>query len=286
MRRGIACLPILAALAGLIGGACGLGDRPETTEPDPLPTGTLQLAASSTEYPGPCLHERCAPGTPVYLSADYHGLNPATAVIGLPDWGRFRLGISCVATGFVIIRIGPDSAVCTKLGKCTEAQLATLTESQIDWVRTYYPQEVPFYHICQKHGFGWYDAVTVRPGYYLAIANSVSAIWGLVDGHGTMDTYAYYGNGGVYQPVGCSSPCSGKTCGQLDEFGQTCCRNGCDNKCTPVTCSTCRKPNACGSACVINAGGCCGNDCCGYCTSSGSCDRSGCYGGCGPYYCY
>ena len=34
-------------------------------------------AASSTDYPGPCAGETYAPPGPIYLSADYHGLNPA-----------------------------------------------------------------------------------------------------------------------------------------------------------------------------------------------------------------
>src|SRR5262245_31238032 len=81
----------------------------------PLPA----YAASSRDYPGPCFGERNAGGVPLYLAADYHGLNPAFGVIVLPDTGRFRLGISCVATGFAVNRVGPDSALCTLRGRCT-----------------------------------------------------------------------------------------------------------------------------------------------------------------------
>src|SRR5262245_44560286 len=75
--------------------------------------GPRVLAASSTDYPGPCSAEATAPGTPLYLSADLaRGLRPL-GFIELPDVGRFRLGISCVYTDFYVLRTGPDSALCT-----------------------------------------------------------------------------------------------------------------------------------------------------------------------------
>lgn len=124
-------------------------------------------------------------------------------VVFLPQTGRFRLGISCVATAFMIVRVGPDSALCLSRGKCTEDQLSALTQADFDFVRTYFPAQVPFTHVCGKHGFGWYDAVNVPAGPYLAMAASGSRFFGLVDGHGTMDTYAFIGNNGDYQPVNC-----------------------------------------------------------------------------------
>jgi hypothetical protein len=162
-------------------------------------------AASSQDYPGPCMGEQVAvsvPETPLYLSADYHGLNPDFGIIFMPDVGRIRLGISCVATGYVVVRVGPDSALCTLRGRCTEDQLRGLTQQDVEAVLGI-PGEVPFFHICQKHGFGWYDAIHVAPGIYLAIALSGSGFFGLVDGHGTADTYSFFGNGGAYQPVNC-----------------------------------------------------------------------------------
>jgi hypothetical protein len=186
--------------------------------------GEAELAASSSDYPGPCSNEQTVPGTPQYLSADYHGVNPDARVITMPDVGRIRAGISCVGTAFIILRIGPDSAVCQALGKCTQGDLSTLTPSDISYLQSYYPGQVPLYHVCSKHGFGWYDAVGVAPGTYLAVANSGSALWGFFEGHGTMDTYAYYGNGGAYQPVNCSPPvvCGDGICNYYGESCYTC----------------------------------------------------------------
>jgi hypothetical protein len=140
--------------------------------------------ASSRDYPGPCIGETNAVGVPLYLAADYHGTNPVFGVVILSDTGRFKLGISCVATGFVVVHVGPDSALCTVRGLCTPDQLMGLTQADIETVQGI-PNEVPFFHICQKHGFGWYDAVNVPAGIYVAIADSQSGFFGLVDGHGT-----------------------------------------------------------------------------------------------------
>ena len=114
-------------------------------------------AASSTDYPGPCAGETYAPPGPIYLSADYHGLNPAVGFLSMPAAGRIRLGISCVATGFAVARVGADSALCTLRGRCTFDDLQGLTEQDIDAVRGL-PGEVPFFHICRKHGFAPVDA--------------------------------------------------------------------------------------------------------------------------------
>jgi cysteine-rich repeat protein len=223
--------------------------------------------ASSRDYPGPCAGETTAAGVPLFLAADYHGANPVYGVVVLADTGRFRLGISCVGTGFVVARVGPDSALCTVRGRCTPDDLLGLTEDDIDAVRSN-PGEVPFFHICEKHGFGWYDAVGVAPGIYLAIAKSGSAVWGFVDGHGTMDTYAYVGNGGAYQPVNCPRPpvCGngivepGETCDDFNTAAGDCCSPTCTvepagsacpgdgDLCTPGTCDgagTCLHENAC-----------------------------------------
>ena len=94
------------------------------------------VAASSRDYPGPCAGETVASGVPLFLAADYHGANPVYGVVILNDTGRFRLGISCVATGFVVVRVGPDSALCTVRGRCTPDDLLGLTEDDIDAVRS------------------------------------------------------------------------------------------------------------------------------------------------------
>ena len=74
------------ALAGLL--VCGILAAPAAR------------GASSRDYPGPCIGETNAVGVPLYLAADYHGTNPVFGVVILSDTGRFKLGISCVATGF------------------------------------------------------------------------------------------------------------------------------------------------------------------------------------------
>jgi cysteine-rich repeat protein len=220
-------------------------------------------AASSRDYPGPCAGEVNASGVPLYLSADYRGQNPVFGVVILNETGRFKLGISCVATGFVVVRVGPDSALCTVRGLCTPSELLGLSELDIEAVRGI-PGQVPLFHICRKHGFGWYDATGVAPGIYVAAARSDSAVWGLVEGHGTMDTYAFTGNGGVFQQVNCPRPPT-PVCGNfIVDAGETCDDgNRVDGDC-------------CSASCTADPGGtpCPGNgDLCspGVCSGSGFC---------------
>ena len=163
-------LPVVLTALSLVG--CGVVEEGAAQEDAAL--ARTEQAASSWDYPGPCQAETTVPGTPQYLSSDYHGRNPDTRVIFMPDIGRFRLGISCVGTGFIIIRIGPDSALCQYLGKCEQWQLATINEWDVNWVESNVPGDLPFKHVCKKHGFGWYDAVGVPPGTYLAVAHTRS----------------------------------------------------------------------------------------------------------------
>jgi cysteine-rich repeat protein len=223
--------------------------------------GALAHAASSRDYPGPCIGETVASGVPLYLSADYRRANPVFGVVVLGAPGRFKLGISCVATGFVVVRVGPESALCTMRGRCTPSELLGLTAEDIEAIR-FLPQEVPFVHICRKHGFGWYDATAVQPGVFVAAALSVSSLWGLVDGHGTMDTYAFTGNGGAFQQVNCARP---PVCGNfVVEPGETCDDgNRQDGDCCSATCTS----DPAGTACPGNG------DLCtpGLCNGSGAC---------------
>jgi cysteine-rich repeat protein len=232
-------------------------------------TASLARAASSQDYPGPCFGEANATGVPLYLSADYHGANPVFGVVILNDTGRFRLGISCVATGFVVIRVGPDSALCTQLGLCTPDQLmAGLNPDVIRWVQASFPVEVPFFQECAKHGFGWYDAVGVPAGIYLAAAQSVSRFGGFVDGHGTMDTYAYVGNGGAYQPVNCPRP---PVCGNfLIQPGESCDDgNTTSGDCCSSTCSVEPPGSSCGGDGDLCTPGLC--DGAGFCLHQNAC---------------
>ena len=229
-----------------------------------LLSATVGWSASSRDYPGPCFGESNAAGVPLYLSSDYRGANPVFGVIVLNATGRLRLGISCVATGFTVFKVGPDSAMCTLRGRCTPDQLQGVTEADIEAVR-FLPNEVPFFHICQRHSFGWYDATGVPAGIYVAAAKSVSAVWGLVQGHGTMDTYAYAGNGGVYQPVNCPPP---PVCGNwIVEPGESCDDgNAVDGDCCSATCGF----ESAGSACASTG------DLCtpGLCNGAGTCQHA------------
>src|SRR5262245_43844009 len=220
-------------------------------------------AASSRDYPGPCTGEVNAGGVPLYLAADYRGQNPAFGVVILGNTGRFKLGISCVGTGFVVVRVGPDSALCTVRGLCTPDQLQALSENDIEAVRSI-PNQVPFFHICRKHGFGWYDATNVPAGIYLAIAKSASALWGFVEGHGTMDTYAFVGSGGNFQPVNCPRPPT-PVCGNfIVDAGETCDDgNRVDGDCCSSTCSAAPPGTPCpGNGDLCSPGTCNGTGAC------------------------
>jgi hypothetical protein len=177
------------------------------------------LAASSTDYPGPCSGEATAtslPATPLYLSADVDTRERHAGFIIMPEVGRLRLGISCVSTYFIVVRAGPDSALCTSLGLCTEDAQGRVTVDQLAAIQSV-PNQLLFFHDCVKHGFGWYDELSVPPGYYMALAWSYHGVF--FSGHGTMDTYAFFGNGGVYQPVNCAPPGGGGGGGGGDDGG-------------------------------------------------------------------
>ena len=178
-----------ALLAGLLkaGAGCDAATPTEGSPTAALPEQAVtvaQSAATSTDYPGPCQNEVTAPGTPAFLSVDIRTKPFDARIINLAAPGRFRLGISCVYTEFKLTRLGDGQVV--------------------------------FRHQCNKHGFGWYDAVNLPAGSYRATAEARRLSFDgiqLVLGHGTMDTYAYVGNGGAYQPVNCSPQGSGGSCG-------------------------------------------------------------------------
>lgn len=189
--------------------------------------------------------------------------------------GRAKLGISCVASGYGMFRVGPDSRMCIDRGKCSASQ--TPTKEDVDYLSSHYgASEVPLYHICTKHGFGWYDVYNIRPGMYAAFASSVTAKWGTVDGHGTMDTFWYEQNA-------CTPSCSGKMCGQSDGCGGTCYSG---SGCTAVSCATCQQADSLGVSCVASANGsyCPGGSCqYGTCQCTPSCSGKTCgsSNGCG-----
>jgi hypothetical protein len=140
-------------------------------------------AASSKDYAGPCANEATAPGTPQFISVDVRTKPTDERIINLTAPGRLRLGISCVYTEFKVTRLGDGQVV--------------------------------FQHRCNKHGFGWYDSANLPAGSYRAFAEAKRISfegYTPVQGHGTMDTYAYVGNGGAFQPVNCS-PSQGPTPG-------------------------------------------------------------------------
>ena len=156
MRRQLHCLLLSVALTGGAGASAA-------------------VAASSTDYPGPCANESTAPGTPQFISVDIRTKPTDARVINLAAPGRLRLGISCVYTEFKVTRLGDGQVV--------------------------------FQHRCNKHGFGWYDVANLPAGSYRATAEARRISFegfNAVEGHGTMDSYAYTGNGGAFQPVNCS----------------------------------------------------------------------------------
>ena len=147
-------------------------------------------AASSKDYAGPCANESTAAGTPQFLSVDVRTRPTDARVINLTAPGRLRLGISCVYTEFKVTRLGDGQVV--------------------------------FQHRCNKHGFGWYDAANLPAGSYRATAEARRISFegfNPVEGHGTMDTYAYVGNGGAFQPVNCSPQASPPAPGPTPVFG-------------------------------------------------------------------
>ena len=141
----------------------------------PMELGSVEFAQSSRDYPGPCTNEATSPDSAKFLSSDVATKPFDSAIINLPQTGRQRLGISCVNTLFKVIALGSGNTV--------------------------------FQHRCTKHGFGWYDATNLPAGAYRLTAESRSFIVAnVLEGHGTMDSYGYFGNGGAFQPVNCAPP--------------------------------------------------------------------------------
>jgi Domain of unknown function (DUF4214) len=136
-------------------------------------------------------------------------LSTDAAVVTLSEPGRIVMGISCKASGFGILRVGDDSVLCRVYGKCGVRDLTTnsITRSLLDQIRSSYPGDLPFYHICVEHGFGWYETSNIPAGTWLVFANSQTGFFGLVDGNGTADVYAYVGNGGAYQATWAGNAC-------------------------------------------------------------------------------
>jgi len=125
--------------------------------------------------------------------------------------GRIVMGISCVSTGYGILRVGDDSALCRVFGKCSVRDLDTINEPLLDQIYASYRAELPFYHKCREHAFGWYETANIPAGSWLVFSKSVGPggpwTFGFVDGHGTADTYAYVGNGGAYQATWAGNSC-------------------------------------------------------------------------------
>src|SRR5262249_4479959 len=96
----------------------------------------VAAGASSRDYPGPCTGEMVASGVPLFLAADYHGANPVYGVVILSDTGPVPTRHLMRCHGFVVVRVGPDSALCTVRGRCTPDDLLGLTEDDVDAVRS------------------------------------------------------------------------------------------------------------------------------------------------------
>jgi hypothetical protein len=128
-------------------------------------------------------------------------------LVTLTEPGRIVMGISCIATGYGILRVGDDSALCQVYGKCAVADLLTLDQAFLDNLHANYPGDLPFYHICREHHFGWYETANIPAGNWLVFAQSDSRKFGLIDGHGTADVFAYVGNGGINQATWAPNSC-------------------------------------------------------------------------------
>jgi len=139
--------------------------------------------------------------TPDYTNGNL--LSNDGLLVTFSEPGRIVMGISCVSTGYGILRVGDDSSLCRVFGKCSVRDLNTITEPLLDSIAANFPAELPFYHKCQEHAFGWYETANIPAGSWLVFSKSVGPggpwTFGFVDGHGTADTYAYVGNGGLYQ---------------------------------------------------------------------------------------
>ncbi|HTM23478.1 MAG TPA: hypothetical protein VL172_23305 [Kofleriaceae bacterium] len=181
-------------------------------------------------YPG---ETQLSPG-PQNLMTDYHehwGWIPYRytyirsrdgTVVHFDQPGRIKMGISGKASGIVIARINPGSALCNLFGgTCEVWELNTVSKEMIEYLIDHTPgcyrtsgwggtgttqttgatcPDFPFYHAFGSHGFGWYDALNIPPGDYMIGASSQSVVFGTTDGHATFNIAAYQGNGGNWQP--------------------------------------------------------------------------------------
>jgi hypothetical protein len=139
-----------------------------------------------------------ATATPDYVNGNL--LKTDAVLVTLSEPGRIVMGISCRGTGFGILRVGDDSALCQRYGKCSVRDFATLDQSIVQQIQQTDPGDVPFFDICILHGFGWYETSNIPAGTWLAFASSN-------DYHGTADTYAYVGNGGISQATWAGNAC-------------------------------------------------------------------------------
>ncbi len=137
--------------------------------------------------------------------------------------GRMTIGISGKASGVVVIRIDPGSALCNQFGgTCEPNELNQVKEEHIwnalqqnPWGCTFdfhwdnyfistgtttsdgsTCPEVPFFHKFASHGFGWYAVTNIPPGDYLVAMVSKVSLLNLYKGHATASVAAYQGIGG------------------------------------------------------------------------------------------
>lgn len=160
----------------------------------------------------PCPNEATAGGktlitryTPDYANGNI--LSTDGVLFTFPEPGRIVMGISCKGTGYGILRVDDGGALCQVYGKCNPRDLNTIDKPLLDSIRANYPQDLPFYHICNSHQFGWYETANIQPGTWLAFGKSESGLFGFYEGHGTADTYGYVGNGGINQATWAGNSC-------------------------------------------------------------------------------
>jgi hypothetical protein len=138
-------------------------------------------------------------GTPDYQNGNL--LASDGVLITLAEPGRVVMGISCRIGLIGLLRVGDDSALCQRYGKCSVRDIGTLDQAIIQQIQSTDPADLPFVHQCIAHGFGWYETPNVPAGSWLAFAGTRDS-W-----HATADVFAYVGNGGMYQATWWGNAC-------------------------------------------------------------------------------
>ena len=166
-------------------------------------------ATGQTLLVGPAGGETRLQDFPAYLSSDINNKPYDARIFSLSQVSRIKMGINALASGVVVLRIGPDSKLCQDHSPgynlanpstlnptwCTISGLYSLAQGSdqsalldaVDQVANSAGctpvngtsgtggncRDLPFYHKARGHSFGWYDASYVQPGLYGMLLTSV-----------------------------------------------------------------------------------------------------------------